>query len=440
MRRGAQPTDRPTDDEVGRVLEAAQAAVDLAAFVDEPAIVLAETGESPVGPADEAQAEAVAGLDVAYPTEPVNHGANSMTKYFVFTLNMSYEEREALEKVEKFKEALKTLFDSKVVSFYSCGHEIAPKTGMHHIQGYIETSKRLRFTSFMKLPVFAQQKHPWVAAARGTGSDNIAYTGKAKEEGRWYDTKGEFQNFGQGKSKTLQEIKKKLDARVPLGDIYREDFETSAKHWRFFKEYLFQTRPRREEPSQVVYIWGPSGTGKSRYCAETFGTDPSKVYWLPLQKSGNNVWWDGYEGQETVIIDDWYPGYFGAGHCTFMLRLVDRYPLMVPVHGGQVNFAAKKIVFTSNTSIDEIDNAKYSGYPWNDSNPLYHRVFVREPKWEIMHVGREAPPSPPPPVVRNVTTLYQAQAARAALEVQPNARLVAWQDAKRRRLDSQPRY
>lgn len=362
-------------------------------------------------------------------------------QYFVFTLNLGKSEEEALRRVELFRNGLDRMKIKREISFVSVGHEIAPRTGEHHLQGYIEVfgGKRITFATFKKFDCWRDQKSVWVAAARGSAHDNITYTGKAKDEGRYYEVWGEFRNYGQGKSKELIAVQKKLDAGVALPNIYKEHFTASARHFRFFDRYQSATRPARTEASQVHYIYGPSGTGKSRYCFEKWGADDTKVFWLPLQKSGNNVWWDGYEGQETVIIDDFYPGYFGSGHVTFMLRLVDRYPFQVPIHGGQVRFTSKTIVFTSNTPIDSIDDEKFSGYPWDNTNPLFNRVYLRDPKWVIVPMlqpAQPAAPVPPAPRLVRVTALRQADQANVVLDEGVNPILAIWEDAKRRRINS----
>lgn len=391
-------------------------------------------------PADEAEeersddgGEADGGGDAVVVDE--SHKKTAKGQYFVFTQNLGKDEAAARTSVESFRNGLERMKIQREISFITVGHEIAPRTGEHHLQGYLEVfgGKRITFATFKKFICFKGLKPVWVASARGSALQNEDYTGKAKKEGRYYEKWGEFRNYGQGKSKEMVQVQKKLDLRVPIGTIYKEHFDVSAKHYRFFKEYQSATRPQRAEPSQVFYIYGPSGTGKSKYCFETWGHDPTEVYWLPLQKAGGNVWWDGYQGQPVVIIDDWYPGYFGAGHVAFMLRLVDRYPFQVPVHGGQVEFRSKTIVFTSNTPIDEIDNEKYSGYPWDITNPLFNRVYIREPKWIVRHMA--APPPPPPPAPRMlITTLAGSAASQAAAEREIDRRKSSWLEAKRRRI------
>lgn len=65
------------------------------------------------------------------------------------------------------------------------------------------------------------------------------------------------------------------------------------------------------------------------------------AYW----KQRSN-WWDGYFNHETVIIDEFY----GWLPFDLILRICDRYPLMVETKGGQVQFVAKNIIFTTNSN------------------------------------------------------------------------------------------
>ena len=43
-------------------------------------------------------------------------------------------------------------------------------------------------------------------------------------------------------------------------------------------------------------LWGPSGTRKSRFVAARW----PDAFW----KAPESKWWDGYSGQETVVLDD----------------------------------------------------------------------------------------------------------------------------------------
>ena len=44
-------------------------------------------------------------------------------------------------------------------------------------------------------------------------------------------------------------------------------------------------------------------------------------------------WFDGYDGQDTAIFDDFRAS---GNRFSYILRLIDRYPMDVPVKGGFV--------------------------------------------------------------------------------------------------------
>lgn len=90
----------------------------------------------------------------------------------------------------------------------------------------------------------------------------------------------------------------------------------------------------------IVYI-GETGAGKSRTAAEV--ASDGTTYYKP-----RGEWWDGYQQQNTVIIDDFY----GWIKYDEILKICDRYPYQVPIKGGYEQFTSKRIIITSNEPIE----------------------------------------------------------------------------------------
>lgn len=87
----------------------------------------------------------------------------------------------------------------------------------------------------------------------------------------------------------------------------------------------------------VKVFWGTTGTGKSHSAWEELGMDS-------YPKDPRSKFWDGYRGQEHVIVDE----FRGGIDISHILRWTDRYPVLVEVKGSSVVLKATKIIFTSN--------------------------------------------------------------------------------------------
>lgn len=84
-------------------------------------------------------------------------------------------------------------------------------------------------------------------------------------------------------------------------------------------------------------FWGRTGTGKSRRAWEEAGLQA-------YSKDPRTKWWDGYMGQNDVVIDE-FRGTIDISH---LLRWLDRYPVRVENKGGSVSLSATRFWFTSN--------------------------------------------------------------------------------------------
>lgn len=88
---------------------------------------------------------------------------------------------------------------------------------------------------------------------------------------------------------------------------------------------------------EVFVFWGSTGTGKSRRAWNEAG-------WDAYPKDPRTKWFDGYRGEEHIVIDE-FRGSIDIAH---LLRWLDRYPVLVEIKGASVPLRAKKIWITSN--------------------------------------------------------------------------------------------
>jgi len=90
---------------------------------------------------------------------------------------------------------------------------------------------------------------------------------------------------------------------------------------------------------QCFVFWGRTGTGKSRRAWNEAGLDA-------YCKDPRTKFWDGYQVEKNVVIDE-FRGGIDVAH---LLRWLDRYPVRVEIKGSSRPLVATTIWITSNIS------------------------------------------------------------------------------------------
>lgn len=117
---------------------------------------------------------------------------------------------------------------------------------------------------------------------------------------------------------------------------------------RYYKglEYIrAQYEPKRDFQTECVVYWGPTGSGKT-YHVNHQVAEREVFYLTKAMASGSTVWWDGYNGQDTVVIEEFY----GWIPVNVLLNIINTAPFTVPIKGGSRSFLAKRVYITSNAS------------------------------------------------------------------------------------------
>ncbi len=89
---------------------------------------------------------------------------------------------------------------------------------------------------------------------------------------------------------------------------------------------------------EIIIYYGPTGSGKS-YSAHTNWPDAYNMVW----PEAGGWWWPNYNGEETVIADD----FSHQIKYTRMKELTDRHAMTVQYKGGQVKFRSKRLIITT---------------------------------------------------------------------------------------------
>lgn len=242
-------------------------------------------------------------------------------KYWCFTVN-NFTDTEF--------ERLSTAQERAEDILYICFGKEVGESGTPHLQGYVEFAQKIRLGGVKRIDGFARAH---LELRAGSQAQAIEY---CKKDGDFYEFGERFQSKS-GQRTDLVTIKERIDAGASTSEIAEEHFGSWCRYRKSFDAYRMVKRVRTVRDLRVVCFWGRPGTGKTR---AIFEREPS----LFIAPTDNLQWFDGYEGEEALLIDD----YRGGGDPSFLLRLLDIYPLQLPVKGGFVPLLATRIYITSN--------------------------------------------------------------------------------------------
>lgn len=232
---------------------------------------------------------------------------------------------------------------SEKVKSYCYQLEKCPETGRLHLQGYLNVRSPCTLATIKKILNCA------TAHLETAKSPKDAWKYCSKQESRisgpWM--LGEPQ--GSGKRNDLEKLWNDLKQGKKTYDIIDEDprMANRGKPLQLMRFALQERESDRQlQGIKTNVLVGPAGSGKT-YAAINILSKGTDYFILenPSRK-GDKLWFDGYEGQKTLILDD----FSGSDTCSFayLKRLLDIYKLRVEVKGGFTWAAWTNIIITSN--------------------------------------------------------------------------------------------
>jgi len=262
----------------------------------------------------------------SFSTDRYNLITMAKSRNYVFTLN-NYTDEEI--------ENISTLECRYICYGKEVGESLTP-----HLQGFI---------SFENKKVLPKKLIPRAhfEAMKGTQAQAIAYCEKDGDFTERGDRPKTPQDIGQDEKARWSDIRKLAEAGdfVALAEKYPKESILYDKNL----ERVYLKRPKDLSPldHEVVphhWFYGAPGTGKSLGARNA---EPDAYI-----KNPNNRWWDGYDGQEAVIIDDFDKYQVAQGGD--MKRWLDIYSFQAETKGSQTLIRPKRIIVTSNYHPSEI--------------------------------------------------------------------------------------
>lgn len=253
---------------------------------------------------------------------------NLQGKYWCFSLNNPTDDPAT------FAQKLRSFPDFAYLGFQ------AEQPETYHYQGYVEFHKCKRLSQLKAIDDRVhwerrkgtqQQARDYCILPEYEGKNKHRVAGPweygtpvATAQGQRNDLLGAIENLRTGGIKRLVE----------------ENPEMCVKFSRGFNFLASVYRPVKVDP-EITLLYGPSGCGKTHRFWDVF---PDDNWATP---SSGAYWFDGYMGQSAALLDE-LEGRFSQWKLGDLLRVLDRYPLQVPIKGGFTWWTPSFIYVTCN--------------------------------------------------------------------------------------------
>jgi hypothetical protein len=223
---------------------------------------------------------------------------------------------------------LRDLSVDERVDYVVFGREKGEK-GTPHLQGYIAYAKKASFGKVKEDLGSASHLEP----ARGSPKQASEYCKKDQD----------FEEFGvlprgQGSRSDLIEVHVAVKNGASLRTLAQDYPTIILRYGSGVQRLRSYYRPERETAPEIHVFWGPTGSGKTRRVWEF--ADKQELWVHPGDR-----WFDGYDGHRSVLFDDFDGSWFKLH---YLLKLLDRYVMPVPVKGGYTWWVPQHIFITSN--------------------------------------------------------------------------------------------
>ncbi len=224
-----------------------------------------------------------------------------------------------------------------IIRYIGYGLEIYPKTKKQHFQGWIQFVNKKRMGGVKKI---LSTKKIHLESCRGNEIENKSYCSKDKK----YTSFGAF--VIQGQRTDLEAIKKIINTGNNLEMVAERHFGDFIRYHTGFAKYkkiVDKRLTKKFRQLDVTVICGPTGTNKTRQAVEK-NPDAFKI-------TGSNLkWFDGYDMEETLIIDE----YNNDIPITQLLNLLDGYQLRLEIKGSHTYANWKKVIITTNLRPEQL--------------------------------------------------------------------------------------
>lgn len=213
--------------------------------------------------------------------------------------------------------------------------------GTPHLQGYVVFNSNKALTGVKKLNARAHWE-----VRKGTHAQAREYCLKPETRDPSFQPVESGNPPNKSGARTdLQGVIDLIQSGASLREISDSDPSTFIRYFKGIERLKALNTVKRDWPCDTLILFGLPGTGKSKRATFLAG-GPDKAYYLRQPNSSSGaVWWEDYDGQRTVVIDEftgWIPR-------NVMNTICDRYACTIQNKGGSTQLQADKIIICSNS-------------------------------------------------------------------------------------------
>lgn len=230
--------------------------------------------------------------------------------------------------------------------------EACPETERHHLQGYIEFKKKMRYPAVKDL-LGDEKMH--LEPAKASAVKNREYCTKSESSLPEFPPLelGTAAKSKQGKRTDLEVPISKILEGQSLAEVSEQCPKAYVKFHRGLKALRLQQHRKKlnqfNAKMTVDVLWGQPGAGKNRFIYQKHG--PENCF-SPIW-NGSKWWFDGYAGQKVLVIDEFY----GQCRTSVLQQLLDKYTRLWEVKGDFELGTWDQIYITSNCHPSEWYNS-----------------------------------------------------------------------------------
>lgn len=214
--------------------------------------------------------------------------------------------------------------------YFVAGIELCPTTKREHLQAYIHFGTKRKTFGSAKKTFFPWQ--PTILPCNASAEANRGYC--TKDLNIWWEH-GECPK--PGSRNDIKALKEAVMNGGEILDMIDDETIKNYQHMKIAEKLIPYYKPKRnKEAVQVLWFYGSAGSGKT-VCAWDLYEDS-------LYEPLSSKWFDGYQGEETILIDDFREDWIRYDD---LLKLLDRYPIKKECKGGMVWLRHKRIVITA---------------------------------------------------------------------------------------------